>query len=73
MRHARHFSFAILEQDVRAQLARPALRRVSELRVRYVPHSELARHRQPMGRFGAGLKGVVRAIEDAFGRIANRR
>jgi hypothetical protein len=70
MRHARHFSFAILEQDVRAQLARPALRRVSEPRVRYVPHSELARHREPMGRFGAGLKGCLKLEHEGGGWVA---
>lgn len=43
---------------MRARLARPALRRVSKLRVRYVPYRELARHREAMGRCSAGLKPI---------------
>ena len=46
------------EEEVRAQLARPAFRRVSDLHVRYVPYGELARNREAMGRFGAGLKAI---------------
>lgn len=46
------------ESDVRAQLQRPAFRRVSDLQVRYLPYSELERNREAMGRFGQGLKAV---------------
>jgi type II restriction enzyme len=46
------------EEEVRAQLARPAFRRVSDLGVRYLPYGELERHRDSMGRFGAGLKAI---------------
>jgi len=46
------------EEDVRAQLTRPAFRRVSDLEVRYLPYSELERHRDSMARFGAGLKAI---------------
>lgn len=46
------------EDDVRAQLARPAFSRVSDLRVRYLPYSELERHRETMARFGTGMKAV---------------
>lgn len=46
------------EGDVRAQLARPAFRTISSLRVRYVPYGELERHREAIARFGSGLKGV---------------
>ena len=46
------------EGDVRAQLARPAFAAISSLRVRYVPYGELERHREPMARFGSGLKGI---------------
>ncbi len=46
------------EDDVRAQLARPAFRHVKELNVSYLPYGELANHRESMGRFGEGLKAV---------------
>ena len=46
------------EADVRAQLQRPAFRRVQDLDVRYVPYGELERHREAMARFGQGLKAV---------------
>lgn len=46
------------ESDVRAQLARPAFRAVSTLRVRFLPYGELERHRESMARFGEGLKAV---------------
>jgi type II restriction enzyme len=46
------------EDDVRAQLARPAFSRVADLRVRYLPYGELERHREAMARFGSGLKAV---------------
>jgi type II restriction enzyme len=46
------------EDDVRAQLARPAFSRVADLRVRFLPYGELERHRDAMARFGAGMKAV---------------
>ena len=46
------------ESEVRAQLARPAFRHVADLRVRYLPYGELARHREAMARFGQGLKAI---------------
>jgi type II restriction enzyme len=46
------------EDDVRAQLARPAFSRVADLRVRYLPYGELERHRESMARFGSGLKAI---------------
>jgi type II restriction enzyme len=46
------------EEAVRAQLVRPAFRHVADLSVRYLPYSELERHREAMARFGAGLKAV---------------
>ncbi len=46
------------EDEVRAQLSRPAFRHVRELDVRYLPYSELERHRDAMARFGAGLKAI---------------
>lgn len=46
------------EDEVRAQIRRPAFRRVADLRVRYLPYGELERNREAMGRFGQGLKAV---------------
>ena len=46
------------EGDVRDQLRRPAFSRVADLRVRYLPYGELARHREAMARFGQGMKAV---------------
>ena len=46
------------EGDVREQLARPAFSRVADLRVRYLPYGELARHRETMARFGQGMKAI---------------
>ena len=50
-----HFA---LPDDVRAQLARPAFARVADLRVRYLPYSELAKNREVMARFGHGLRPI---------------
>lgn len=46
------------EGDVRAQLARPAFSRVADLRVRYLPYSELEKNRGAMARFGEGMRAV---------------
>jgi type II restriction enzyme len=46
------------EKDVRSQLQRPAFRQVAGLHVRYLSYGELAKHREAMARFGAGLKAV---------------
>lgn len=46
------------EADVRAQLWRPAFQGVARLQVRYLPYSELERHRDAMARFGTGLKAI---------------
>ena len=46
------------EADVRTQLQRPAFQGVARLHVRFLPYSELERHREAMGRFGAGLKAI---------------
>src|SRR6266568_1729266 len=44
------------EGEVRAQFARPAFSRVSELNLRYLQYSELRSHRETIARFGNGLK-----------------
>lgn len=46
------------EEEVRAQLARPAFSRVADMGVRYLPYGELERHRESMARFGAGMKAI---------------
>ena len=44
------------EEEVRAQLQRPAFRRVADLELKYLPYGELGRNRDAMARFGQGLK-----------------
>ncbi|MBA5868176.1 MAG: type II restriction endonuclease [Nitrospira sp. CR1.3] len=46
------------EKDVRAQLRRPAFARVADLKIRFLPYSELEKNREAMARFGTGLKSV---------------
>lgn len=46
------------EEDVRAQLVRPAFSRVADLHVRYLPYSELDQHRNAIARFGRGLHPI---------------
>lgn len=46
------------QDEVRAQLMRPAFRRVSDLRVRFLPYSELQKNREAIMRFGEGLKAI---------------
>jgi type II restriction enzyme len=46
------------EEDVRAQLARPAFSRVADMDVRYLPYSALGEHRDAIARFGNGLKPI---------------
>lgn len=43
------------EQEVRAQVRRPAFSRIADLRVRYLPYGELRRNRDAVARFGHGL------------------
>ena len=46
------------EDDVRAQLRRPAFSRVADMRVRFLPYGELERHRESIARFGSGMKAM---------------
>jgi type II restriction enzyme len=46
------------ESEVRAQLTRPAFSRVADLRVRFLPYSELQQHRDSIARFGTGMKAI---------------
>ncbi len=52
------------EDDVRAQLARPAFSRVADLRVRFLAYGELERHRGAIARFGQGMRPI-----DALARV----
>lgn len=45
--------------EVAQQLNRPAFMRVAELGIRYLPYSQLREHREPMARFGSGLKPLL--------------
>lgn len=47
------------EHEVRAQFARPAFSRVSELDVRYLGYGQLKEHRAAIARFGSGLKSII--------------
>jgi type II restriction enzyme len=47
------------EDDVRGQFNRPAFSRVAELRLRFLPYSELRDNRQAIARFGSGLKAIL--------------
>ena len=46
------------EEDVRAQLRRPAFTRVSDLELSYLPYGDLERNREAIARFGSGLKAI---------------
>ncbi|KAB2892429.1 MAG: type II restriction endonuclease, partial [Kofleriaceae bacterium] len=49
------------EEDVRAQLERPAFRQVRALGMRFLPYSELEKNREAMARFGRGLHPIEAA------------
>ena len=46
------------EEEVRAQLRRPAFSRVADLQVRFLPYGELEKNRDAIARFGTGMKGI---------------
>jgi type II restriction enzyme len=46
------------EDEVRAQVTRPAFRDIAALHVRFLPYGELERNREAMARFGEGLKAI---------------
>ncbi|GJG89696.1 hypothetical protein tb265_48770 [Gemmatimonadetes bacterium T265] len=52
------------DEDVRAQLARPAFGRVADPRVRFLRYGELEQHRGVMARFGSGMKSVEAVARD---------
>ncbi len=46
------------EDQVRAQVARPAFRHIADLRVQFLPYSALEQNRDAMAKFGQGLKAL---------------
>lgn len=46
------------EEEVRAQLARPAFSRIADLKVHYLPYGELRINRDAIVRFGQGMKPI---------------
>ncbi|MBI2704203.1 MAG: hypothetical protein HYX32_02770 [Actinobacteria bacterium] len=52
------------EDEVRAQLRRPAFSRVADLQVRYLPYSELDGNREAIARFGRGLHPIEQLARD---------
>lgn len=46
------------EDDVRAQLSRPAFSRVADLHVRWISYGDLEEHRDAIARFGSGIKPI---------------
>jgi type II restriction enzyme len=52
------------EEDVRAQLRRPAFRRIADLKVRFLPYGELEEHRKAIARFGHGLRAIEAIARD---------
>lgn len=46
------------EADVREPFSRPAFSRIGDLDVRYLPYSELRKHREAIARFGSGSKAI---------------
>ena len=54
------------EEDVRAQVRRPAFRHIRDLRVRFLPYSALEQHRDAMLRFGQGMKAILAVTRDVL-------
>lgn len=52
------------EDDVRAQLRRPAFSRVADMHLRYLSYGDLTRHRDAIARFGVGLHPVEAIARD---------
>lgn len=52
------------EDEVRAQLLRPAFRRIADLKVKYLPYGELKAHKDAITRFGSGMKAIQAVSRD---------
>jgi type II restriction enzyme len=48
------------EEEVRAQINRPAFGPVADQHIRYLRYSELAEHRGVIARFGSGMHPIER-------------
>lgn len=46
------------EEEVRAQVRRPAFQHIAALQMKYLPYSELQQHRDAIARFGRGLHPI---------------
>ena len=47
------------EHEVRAQMRRPAFQHIGDRNIRYLPYSELEKHRETIARFGEGMKAIL--------------
>ncbi|MCA9124504.1 MAG: type II restriction endonuclease [Planctomycetales bacterium] len=47
------------EHEVRAQMRRPAFQHIGQRGIRYLPYSELEKHRETIARFGEGMKAML--------------
>jgi type II restriction enzyme len=47
------------QHEVRAQMQRPAFSHIHSLGIRYLPYSELEKHRETIARFGEGMKAIL--------------
>ena len=47
------------QHEVRAQMQRPAFSNIQHLGIRYLPYSELEKHRETIARFGEGMKAIL--------------
>jgi type II restriction enzyme len=46
------------EDEIRAQIIRPSFKAIGDLKLRFLPYSELISNKDAMGRFGHGLKAI---------------
>jgi type II restriction enzyme len=58
------------ENDVRAQVARPAFRGIGSLGVRYLPYGALQAHREAMSRFGSGVETLEKVSHLLTAQVA---
>ncbi len=52
------------EEEVRAQLSRPAFRHIGHLKMRFLPYGELTRNRDHIVKFGEGLRAIHAVSRD---------
>lgn len=54
------------EEEVRAQVRRPAFTHIADLQVKFLPYSALEHNREAMARFGEGLKAIRAIARNVF-------